>query len=82
MTPEEIALANRGGRSFADLCDDVRQAKVKHLRAIRQVEWAEEQLTAAKAARDAAQDAHDNAMDALDNFITRECAITPEGETA
>lgn len=79
MSPDEVALANKGGRSFVDLCDDVRRAKTAHLRAIRAVDRAEAQLSAAKKVRDEALDAEDLALDALDTFITRECAIT-EGE--
>lgn len=79
MSPDELALANKGARSFVDLCDDIRRAKTAHLRAIRAVEQAEAQLAAAKKTRDETLDAEDLALDALDTFITRECAIT-EGE--
>ena len=80
MSPEEIALANKGGRSFADLCDDVRQAKMAHLRAIHAVERAEEHLKAARKAQDAARDAEDLAMDRLEAQIARECALTLDEE--
>jgi hypothetical protein len=79
MSPAELALANKGGRSFIDLCDDVRRAKVAHLRAIKAVDQAEATLSSAKKACDEAIDAEDLAMDALETFISRECAIS-EGQ--
>jgi hypothetical protein len=78
MSPDEIALANRGGRGFADLCDDVRRTRIAHIRAITAREAAEQRVKQLRAAEDAAADLADRATYALDAFIERECSL--EGE--
>lgn len=75
MNREEIALANKGGRSFADLCDDVRETTKAHIRAIEARERAEQYVKVLKQAEDDADDAADEARLALNRFIERECEV-------
>lgn len=75
MNDHEKALAVKGGRTFADLCDDVRQARVEHLRAFAAVERAQQQLKTANERLLVAMDDEHKARDALDALIERETDV-------
>lgn len=74
MSPEEQALAAKEP-TFADLCDQVRETRKAHLRAIRAVEMAVAHVNELRMAMETAHDAANAAGMALDAFIDRECAV-------
>lgn len=61
--------------TFADLCDAVRQARIRWNRAIQAKEAAEAALTSAKALVDRYDDEEDAARKALEAFIDRETEV-------
>ncbi len=74
MNAREKALADQNP-TFADLCDRVRAARRKHLRAIAHVEHAKQVLKLANEALDQSLDEGGFARDALDAFIERETQV-------
>jgi hypothetical protein len=61
--------------TFADLCEEVRRARIAHRQAIRATAEAQAALKDAKAAQEAACDVEDDARDALDRFIDQETTV-------
>lgn len=74
MSPEELALAAQSP-TFADLCDQVRQARTRWNRAIQALEAAELAVTQAKALVARYDDEEDAARKALDHFIDLETKV-------
>lgn len=75
MNAHEQALVN-ASPAFADLCDHVRQARIKWNRALAAVNAAEAALKAAKDLAARCDDEEDAARKALDAFIDRETDVT------
>ncbi|MEE8612073.1 MAG: hypothetical protein V3V60_13445 [Sphingomonas aquatilis] len=74
MNAKELALA-ANSPTFADLCDDVRQARIKWNRALKAQEAAEAALAAAKELVARFDDEDDAARKALDAFIDRQIDV-------
>lgn len=74
MSPAELALAAQNP-TFADLCDQVRQARILWNRAIKALEAAELAVTSAKALVERYDDEEDAARKALERFIDRETEV-------
>ena len=74
MSREEQALVD-ASPTFADLCWQVRAARMAHRRAIDATDRARAALRAAEDAQKLALNAEDEARDKLDSFIDRECEV-------
>jgi hypothetical protein len=74
MSPHEQALADKSP-TFADLCDQMRQAKRNHMRAVSALETAKLAVARASEAADKALAETDEAEDRLHEFIARETDV-------
>ena len=75
MAPAELALAEKGGATFADLCWRVREARMAANRAIKHHDACVKALKQAGDAIEAANAAEDEARADLDELIDRETSL-------